>query len=177
MITTFIGGTRSGKSIAAEQYVEHMSAPNSAVTYIATAHISDDDNFAKRIEQHRVRRNPAWRTFQTREPEEIFNAFDTDDIVLVDSLGTWLARFQDFKFDTDRFLETLKARQALTVIVTEEVGLSIHPRTQLGRDFIDALGELNQTIARYSDHFYFVCASRITELQAVPPWQKRRGTC
>src|SRR5205823_3888975 len=55
-------------------------------------------------------------------------------------------------------------RIAATVVVSEEVGLGVHPATEDGRRFRDALGALNQAVAAVADEVLFVVAGRILPL-------------
>ncbi len=44
------------------------------------------------------------------------------------------------------------------MVVSEEVGLSVHPSTEEGRRFRDALGTLNQAVAAQADEVILVVA-------------------
>jgi adenosyl cobinamide kinase/adenosyl cobinamide phosphate guanylyltransferase len=63
----------------------------------------------------------------------------------------------------------LAGRRAGTVVVSEEAGLGVHPATEDGRRFRDALGTLNQSVAAVADEVLFVVAGRILRLD--PPGQ------
>jgi len=52
-------------------------------------------------------------------------------------------------------------------VVSEEVGLGVHPATEDGRRFRDALGELNQSVAAVADEVLLVVAGRTLRLD--PP--------
>ena len=58
----------------------------------------------------------------------------------------------------------LAEREGDTVVVSEEVGLSVHPSTLDGRRFGDALGTLNQAVAAGADEVFFVVAGRTLRL-------------
>jgi nicotinate-nucleotide--dimethylbenzimidazole phosphoribosyltransferase len=60
--------------------------------------------------------------------------------------------------------DALIARNGDTIIVSDEVGLSVHPETRIGREFRDALGTLNQSIAAVCDDVLFVVAGRVISL-------------
>jgi adenosyl cobinamide kinase/adenosyl cobinamide phosphate guanylyltransferase len=51
------------------------------------------------------------------------------------------------------------------VVVSEEVGLGVHPATESGRRFRDALGELNQAVAGVADDVVLVVAGRALRLE------------
>jgi adenosylcobinamide kinase / adenosylcobinamide-phosphate guanylyltransferase len=84
--------------------------------------------------------------------------------VLVDSLGTWVARCDDFAVDTDALVAALTRRTSPTVVVSEEVGLGVHPETEVGRRWRDAVGEVNQAVAAAADRVLLVVAGRALEL-------------
>jgi adenosylcobinamide kinase/adenosylcobinamide-phosphate guanylyltransferase len=60
VITLVLGGARSGKSRVAERIAEQLAQ---AVTYLATAEVTDED-FAERVAGHRQRRDPNWMTVE-----------------------------------------------------------------------------------------------------------------
>ena len=51
------------------------------------------------------------------------------------------------------------------MVVSEEVGLSVHPSTALGRRFRDALGSVNQAVAACADDVLLVVAGRVLRLE------------
>ena len=48
--------------------------------------------------------------------------------------------------------------------MSEEVGLGVHPPTEAGRRFADALGELNRQVAEIADVALLVVAGRALPL-------------
>jgi len=165
MIVLVLGGTRSGKSGVAESIAESWGT---TVAYVATAAVNPDDaDLAARVAAHQARRPAHWSTVECEEPEDLPRFLDeTDGVVLVDSLGTWVARHPDLGVEADGLLDALASRTDPTVIVSEEVGLSVHAPTELGRRFADVLGMLNQRVAGVADRVLLVVAGRILELPA-----------
>jgi adenosyl cobinamide kinase/adenosyl cobinamide phosphate guanylyltransferase len=149
-----LGGARSGKSAFAERLVEALPPP---WRYVATGWEADDD-MAARIEQHRARRGPSYETVEAGA--RLAEALAGDRPTLVDSLGTWVAAHEDFAVDLDALLDALRARSAPTVVVSDEVGLGVHPSTEVGRRFRDALGLVNQAVAEVADDVWLVVAGR-----------------
>ena len=87
----------------------------------------------------------------------------------MDSLGAWLAGNEGFVADLDGFLASLeqRRRQGLaTVMVSDEVGLGVHPATLLGIQFRDALGVLNRRVAEVADDVRLVVAGRVLVMPA-----------
>ena len=162
MITLVLGGARSGKSDVAER----LAGLGRAVTYIATGVVTDPD-MEIRIAAHRDRRPPTWATVEAgRDLPRALRA--ARGPVLVDSLGTWLAGFEDFAADADELVSALTDRADHTVVVSEEVGLGVHPSTEIGRRFRDALGLVNQRVAAVADDVVLVVAGRVLRLERAP---------
>ena len=159
MITLVLGGARSGKSAVAEGL-----AGDGHVLYVATADIGDDADFAGRVERHRARRPASWSTIEAGPDLAAELRARTDGTALVDSLGTWVARCEDFAADGDALVAALRARTGPTVIVSEEVGLGVHPESEVGRRWRDALGEVNQAVAAAADEVLLVIAGRTLRL-------------
>jgi adenosylcobinamide kinase/adenosylcobinamide-phosphate guanylyltransferase len=169
MITFVIGGTRSGKSLVAERLAEGTGAP---VTYVATAEVGDED-FRGRVDAHRARRPAAWKTVES-DTDLAATMQSLDNTVIVDSLGAWVARLLDGSagVDIDAYVETLcraiAARRGSTIVVSEEVGLGVHPASAVGLRFADALGECNRRVASVADRVLLVVAGRALSLPAEP---------
>lgn len=161
MITLVLGGARSGKSELAERLAAARPQP---VSYLATAVASDPD-FEARIAVHRARRPPSWHTVEAG-PNLVGAIVDERGTLLVDSLGTWVASTPDFEIDTEALVKALAGRSADVIIVSEEVGLGVHPSTEVGGRFRDALGTLNQQVAAVSDEVLLVVAGRALRLEA-----------
>lgn len=168
MIVLLLGGTRSGKSAIAERMAaEHAAASGAvAITYVATAHLDpSDENHARRVAAHQARRPTGWVTVECEEPTDLVaHLRSSTGVVLVDSLGSWLVRHPDFEVDTSALRSALRERTASTVLVSEEVGLAVHPPTAVGRRYIDALGTLNQQVAAVADRVLLVVAGRTLEM-------------
>ncbi|HUN35495.1 MAG TPA: bifunctional adenosylcobinamide kinase/adenosylcobinamide-phosphate guanylyltransferase [Trebonia sp.] len=166
-----LGGSRSGKSRFAEQYLG-VGVP---VTYVATApDYPGDADWAQRVRQHRERRPANWSTIETGDPARILDGAREGAPVLVDSITTWLSRVMD---DCGCWAEELPAESAerlgaaldaligawaytdaLTVAVSDEVGSGIVPESVVVRRFRDALGDLNQRLAAQADEVWLVTA-------------------
>lgn len=164
MITLVLGGTRSGKSEVAEGLVGDAPGP---VTYIATGRATDDD-MAARIAAHRARRPHGWTTVEAgNDLPGVLTAIEGH--ALVDSLGTWVAGHDDLTPDNGALCAALRDRArsggGATVVVSEEVGLGVHPPTAVGRRFADALGALNRAVADEADRVLLVVAGRVLPLE------------
>ena len=161
MIVFVLGGTRSGKSALAERLAAEL-AGGEPVTVLATAVVGDDD-MAARVAVHRARRPQHWATVETGA--DLVGALGSaSGTVLVDALGTWVAGAPGLTVDAAALCDALVARTGSTVVVAEEVGLGVHPTTEAGRRFRDALGELNTAVAQVADEVLLVVAGRALRL-------------
>jgi adenosyl cobinamide kinase/adenosyl cobinamide phosphate guanylyltransferase len=169
VITLVLGGARSGKSAVAEALAAR-GGPQ--VTYVATMDPSGDAELQARVDAHRERRDASWTTVDA-----------TDDLArtltlvhgtaLVDSLGPWVARFgggaDPVEGQAAALCEVLAERDGDTVVVSDEVGLAVHPSSKEGRWFRDALGLLNHAVSEVADKVYLVVAGRALELPPPGP--------
>ena len=159
VLVLVLGGARSGKSAAAEALAAGTGRP---VTYLATAMVTDE-GMRTRIDRHRTRRPAGWTTREVGR--ELTPALATvTGTVLVDSLGTWLAQIPDFTADVEALCRALAERTDPTVVVSDEVGLGVHPSTEVGRRFRDALGAVNRAVADRADRVLLVVAGRVLDL-------------
>jgi len=67
--------------------------------------------------------------------------------------------------DAQELCTALKQRHGASLVVSEEVGLGVHPSTEEGRRFRDVLGTLNQAVASVADDVLLVVAGRILRLE------------
>jgi adenosyl cobinamide kinase/adenosyl cobinamide phosphate guanylyltransferase len=179
VITLVLGGARSGKSALAERLV--LAHPG-ALLYLATGRAAGDADMADRIERHRRRRDPRFTTIET---DDLTAALDgaAAHPMLVDALGTWVASRPEFSpvderagdadwsswwdqqiSDLCRALTDRAGRGAATVLVSDEVGLGVHPESSAGRRFRDVLGTVNQRVAAVADDAVLVVAGRVLRL-------------
>lgn len=161
MIVLVLGGARSGKSAYAERRAASLPEP---VSYVATAWVDGDADLAARVDQHRARRPESWTTIETG-PDVPGVLRATRATVVLDALGPWVAAAPDFDVDAAELRDALAGREGDTVIVSEEVGLGVHPSTAAGQQFRDALGELNQAVAAVADEVVLVVAGRALRLE------------
>jgi len=179
------GGSRSGKSAYAEQWVkEYCDEQQCCVFYVATGWVSSgefpnevlsngepsDAEFSERIAKHRQRRPQGWRTIE--EPCELPQALETapipsdcDAVFLVDGIGTWIANLMYIKGVStedacrnyaERLLDVCRQKPGVVVAVVDEVGMDVVPEHKEGRIFRDLNGMVNQMLAAHAAEVYFV---------------------
>jgi len=168
-ITLVLGGARSGKSEVAERLALAVGAP---ITYVATGGAPEGDaDWVERVERHRERRPAEWTTVEVGPADEIGSVLGSiAGPVLLDSVGTWLAGLDDLGAGGDEGMalrDRLVARRSAgqpTIVVSEEVGLGVHPSSSAGRVFRDALGTVNRQIGEVADSVLLVVAGRVLVL-------------
>ena len=157
--TLILGGARSGKSLFAENVLEHYQQK----TYLATA-VANDSEMKRRVEKHRARRGPSWQTIE--ESIDITDVISTHGEkggpLLLDCLTLWamnlLSAGLDHHQEVKRLSDTLEQIPGPVVMVSNEIGLGVIPETKLSRLFVDLQGDINQAVAEVSDRVIFVAA-------------------
>lgn len=150
-----LGGVRAGKSAFA---VARARAIGGRVVFVATAEAGDAD-MAARIARHRAVRPPEWRTLEVplALPSALAALADAADAILVDCLNLWVANLlgktpepsdQELDAQAAELVAVVRRPGPALILVSNEVGWGVHPETGLGRRFCDALGLVNQAVAR-----------------------------
>ena len=173
-----LGGQKSGKSRRAEQLASAwlVQSPQHRAVLIATAQAGDDE-MRQRIARHqsdRAARLPDMLTIE--EPLALAGAVaqhgNAQTLVLVDCLTLWLTNelFPSLYFMENRPLAPNPCAQAAmlliaieqaagpVVLVSNEIGLGVIPMGRSTREFVDALGRLNQDVAAVSERVTFMAA-------------------
>ena len=151
------GGTRSGKSVVAENLI--LTYTNKPV-YIATAKIFDYE-MAQRISKHKNRRENLWIEYEAyTDLVDVIKKTDYLGPRLVDCLTMWLNNliFEkiDWKSEVSKLVECLVKQEQPIIIVTNEVGSGIIPENNLARQFSDIVGETNSIVAKNVDTVFLV---------------------
>lgn len=180
-----LGGQKSGKSARAEQLARSwlQAQPAHHAVLIATAQARDAEMRA-RIERHRqdrARRVPAMETLEWPHdlPAAILAAGGANTLRIVDCLTLWLVQEMwpewteggqiapdqpgaDTAQRTEALLDAIARCPGPVVLVSNELGLGVIPMGREARQSVDALGLLNQAVAR-------VC-QRVSFMVAGIPW-------
>jgi adenosylcobinamide kinase / adenosylcobinamide-phosphate guanylyltransferase len=152
------GGVRSGKSAFAVELAHRLGKSRA---FIATA-TAIDEEMKSRIERHRLERRDEFTTVE--EPLDLSGALDAlsgQDVVVIDCLTLWLSNLllhqesvEAILGRADDLVRVLQKRRFHVVLVTNEVGMSIHPPTPIGRTFVEIAGWTHQRVARVADEIY-----------------------
>lgn len=138
---------------------------------IATAEAFDAD-MTERIDRHKEMRPAQWSTEE--EPVDIcavINRLSNEHTIIIDCLTVWVGNLFHREYsineilqESTRLVSCLEARSGETIIVTNDVGLGVHPETELGRKYRDALGLVNSAVAKTAYQVLFMSAGRVTPM-------------
>jgi len=170
-----LGGVRSGKSREALRLAAAMPS-GSRGAFLATAQALDGDMEA-RIARHRAERPAGWGTLE--EPYNVVAACESltgrVDVVILDCVTLWVANLllrgdqeKSILAAADALTHFLAERRFSLIIVSNEVGAGVHPPTEVGLQFRDALGGVNQRIAAAADRVSFMVAGLPMTLKDLP---------
>ena len=171
-----LGGVRSGKSREALRLAAAMPR-GSRGAFLATAQALDGDMEA-RIARHRAERPAGWGTLE--EPYDVEAACESlagrVDVVVLDCVTLWVANLllrgdeeNNILAAADALVDFLAERRFSLIIVSNEVGAGVHPPTEVGLRFRDALGGVNQRIAAAADRVSYVVAGLPMTIKDLPP--------
>jgi adenosylcobinamide kinase (EC 2.7.1.156) len=147
------GGQRSGKSSFAQGLAESYSA---RPCYLATARIWDDE-FKQRIERHQRDRGEMWQTIEVEK--RIGDVKMEGEAILLDCITLWLTIYTatttlmlNFRLKrTKREWNKFTSQESTLIVVSNEIGMSLHGADKCSRDFTDLQGWMNQHIAKSAD--------------------------
>jgi len=166
------GSVRSGKSAFALALARRLGPRRG---FLATAPPLDAE-MCQRIAHHRAQRGDDFTAVE--EPTEVSAALrrmaDTD-VVVIDCVTLWLSNLLVGEVPepaivarVDELAATLKAVSFHVVLVTNEVGMGVHPEHALGRAFRDVAGRAHQRLARCADEIYLAALGVIIRLHPRP---------
>jgi adenosylcobinamide kinase/adenosylcobinamide-phosphate guanylyltransferase len=152
------GGARSGKSRHAQELALGRSE---RPVYVATARLWDDE-FRGRVERHRQERDERWTSI---EEEKWLSRLPLEGkVVVIDCITLWITNFfSDTRYDVTACLEAcqreideLVRKNAVLILISNEIGMGLHADTESGRKFTDLQGWINQYIAAKADQVIFM---------------------
>ena len=158
--TLILGGARSGKSRYALELGESVSQDR---VFVATG-VGFDVGMRERIERHRKDRDASWRTVE--ESVAVWDVIGSEcgegRVVVLDCLTLWLNNLmleeRDVESDLERLVKVLEGVEGDVILVSNEIGLGLVPDTELGREFRDLHGRMNQRVAAVCDRVLFMVA-------------------
>ncbi len=166
------GSVRSGKSTLAVSLARHLGSRRA---FVATAQGLDAE-MCDRISRHRQERGGDFVTIE--EPIALPAALRRlveVDVVVIDCLTVWIANLlvrgvtePTIAADVDDLVTVLDSLPVHAIIVTNEVGMGVHPETALGRTFRDVVGRAHQRLARIADEIYLAALGVTLRLHPGP---------
>ncbi|MDB5884617.1 MAG: adenosylcobinamide kinase [Polaromonas sp.] len=183
-----LGGQKSGKSRRAELLARSWldRSPAHRAVLIATAQPWDEE-MRERIARHqedRAARVPGMRMVE--EPLRLAQALarhtQPQTLVVVDCLTLWLTNWLmpaeksnekepvalDPHAQAALLLRAIESAAGPVVLVGNEIGLGVIPLGRETRAFVDALGRLNQDVARVCQRVTFMAAGLPLTLKGTP---------
>lgn len=165
------GGSRSGKSKFAEQFLKDEDE----VLYIATSIVCDGE-MEDRVNKHKEKRNSNWTTKEAYVDLDKVIRSNSHQCIMVDCVTIMITNLMflkrmDFekitasecdellgfiKGEFNKLVSCCKDSNKTLVIVTNEVGSGIVPENKLSRVFRDYQGYINQFLAEKCDEVYLV---------------------
>lgn len=160
-ITLVLGGARSGKSSYAQRLAEQHAHP----LYLATAEILDHE-MRERVRMHQAKRGRQWSCVEaTLDIARVITHPPAGrNVILVDCLTLWLSNVllkegaKGVRARKSDLLKALRKPSNDVILVSNEVGMGIVPDSELGREFRDLQGRLNQDVAAIAGTVVFVAA-------------------
>jgi adenosylcobinamide kinase/adenosylcobinamide-phosphate guanylyltransferase len=172
-----IGGAGSGKSRFAQELAQRLGG---TVLFVATA-AAGDEEMLQRIEEHRRKRPPAWKTLEvtTEVGKNITQKIGGARVVIVDCITLLASNIlsqhsepikvplieKRLTAEIDGLIECTQKLDASFIIVTNEVGLGVVPTSRLGRLYRDLLAGANQKLAEAADEVYLMVAGLAVPLK------------
>ena len=167
------GSVRSGKSAYALVRARSLGPRR---VFLATARAYDEE-LAERIRRHQAER--AGDGFTTiEEPVALVEALERVppcDVVVIDCVTLWLANLLvdgvapgEIERRAAGLAAALRRSPRDVVVVTNEVGMGVHPETALGRTFRDLAGRAHQALARAADEIHLAVLGALLRIKPGP---------
>lgn len=165
------GGQRSGKSGYAQRLARSLS---DRPIYLATARHWDEE-FERRIARHQADRGPEWTTIE--EPRYLSQTPIAGRVVLIDCVTLWLTNiYSDLEFDAEASLSEARrewqellhhCKAEVLIVVSNEIGMSLHAPDAGARAFVDLQGWVNQYISATADEAYLMVSGRALRTELI----------
>ena len=167
-----LGGQRSGKSRHAERLAQAWlhRAPGHEVTVVATA-LGGDEEMRERIARHRRDRPTGFAVAEV--PVDLGATVGAlsaaHRLIVIDCLTLWATNVlmpvggpgdvvSDWFARKQALLQALAASAGPVLLVSNEIGMGVIPMGREVRQFVDALGRINQSVASVCDRVTLMVA-------------------
>ncbi len=170
-ITLVLGGCRSGKSRHALELAEQYHGNRHL--FIATC-VPTDAEMKARVASHQAERGAKWSALEV--PVQLAKSIRSEsreaDVILIDCLTLWMSnlfektmKYNDIATSIDHLTDALARTQCPVILVSNEVGSSIVPDNPLARRYRDAVGWMNQAVAKAADRVILTVAGIPLEIK------------
>ena len=173
------GGARSGKSAFALARARELGVRR---LFIATARRYDAE-MDDRIARHRAERAQEFETLE--EPlavPQVLGRATGYDVAVVDCVTLWLsnqlidgAGQDEIERRVRDLAVALERAPCHVVLVTNEVGMGVHPESALGRTFRDVAGRAHQRLASVATEIQLAVLGVVLRLAPGPIAVHHRG--
>ncbi|MFN7974221.1 MAG: bifunctional adenosylcobinamide kinase/adenosylcobinamide-phosphate guanylyltransferase [Acidobacteriota bacterium] len=175
MIVLVGGGVRSGKSAFALARARELAR---APVFLATAE-GKDAAMAERIARHVRDRGGALLTVE--EPLDVPEAVERiaatpgPDAIVLDCLTLWISNLlcagkteAEVEARVGDLVRALGRCSIPAIVVSNEVGMGVHPESELGILFRDVVGRAHQSIAAHATEIYVAVLGTVLRLKPGP---------
>lgn len=170
-LTLISGPAGGGKS----RWAEHLARRSAhQVVYLATGPLLPEDQaWQLRLQRHRLRRPPAWECREVGgQLREALEKQSPEQLMLIDSLGTWVAAHLDrseleWRSLADGLHEVLHRPGGPVLLVVEECGWGVVPATATGGLFRERLAAMQQRLAEHCGASWLVLQGRALALHEL----------
>jgi adenosylcobinamide kinase/adenosylcobinamide-phosphate guanylyltransferase len=173
------GGARSGKSAFALARARELGTRR---LFVATARRYDAE-MEDRIARHRAERTGEFDTVE--EPlalPEVLAGAAAYDVAVVDCVTLWLSNqlidgspADAIERRVEELAASIERAPCHVVLVTNEVGMGVHPESALGRTFRDLAGRAHQRLARAATEIHLAVLGVVVRLSPEPVAVRRPG--
>lgn len=163
-IVLVLGGCRSGKSSYALAHAESFFGERNL--FIATC-VPNDPEMKARVARHQAERDAAWSAVEV--PVDLAETIGKEsrrcNVILIDCLTLWMSnlfgrtnRQEDIDAYVARLTDALDTATCPVILVSNEVGGGIVPDNALARSYRDAVGWMNQAVAKVAERVVLTVA-------------------
>ncbi len=125
-----------------------------------------------RVARHRAERGSGWTLIE--EPIELAATLRQHArpgaTVVIDCLTLWLSNLgnagRDVADEIDELVRAVSNSEGRIILVSNELGMGLHPETELSRTFRDAHGRMNQRMADCVDRVELVVAGQVLAIKS-----------
>lgn len=185
-LVVITGGSRSGKSAAAQRLALARSETGAEVVVAVFGSAEGDEEMAARIDRHRAERPDVFSTVEATDSHSWRERVPDGALLVIECLGTLAALIMSELYEAaadnvdassmetalddemNQLASWLCGRAGDAIIVTNETGWGVVPVHASGRVFRDVVGRANALLIDRADAAYLALGGRLLDLHALP---------